>query len=84
VRRESCETASTTFVVRPLSCTGGIEAHDDSTKGSIVETSGSIREESEAEHSLRVEKVHDSVRSYLTVVLGTRVDYPLRRGTNED
>jgi hypothetical protein len=31
-----------------------------------------------------VEKAHDSLRSYSTVVLGPRVGYPLNRGTNED
>jgi hypothetical protein len=45
---------------------------------------GSVREEPEAEHHLRVEKAHDSVRSYSTEVLGPRVGYPLRRDTNED
>jgi hypothetical protein len=50
----------------------------------IVETEGSIREEPKAEHHLRVEKAHDSLRSYSTVVLGPRVGFPMRRGTNED
>jgi hypothetical protein len=49
-----------------------------------VETSGSVREESEAEHHLRAEKACGSLWSYLTEVLGPRVGYPLRRGTNED
>jgi hypothetical protein len=49
-----------------------------------VETAGSVREEPEAEHHLRVEKAHGSLRSYLTVVLGPRMGFPLRRGTNED
>jgi hypothetical protein len=40
--------------------------------------------EPEAEHHLRVEKAHDSLRSYLTEMLGPRVGYPLCRGTNED
>jgi hypothetical protein len=51
---------------------------------SIVETVGSVREEPEAEHHLRVEKARGSLRSYSTVVLGHRVGFPLRRGTNED
>jgi hypothetical protein len=51
---------------------------------SIVETAGSVREEPEAEHHLRVEKTRDSLRSYSTEVLGPRVGFPLRRGTNED
>jgi hypothetical protein len=33
---------------------------------------------------LRVEKARDSLRSYSTEVLGPRVGFPLRRGTNED
>jgi hypothetical protein len=36
------------------------------------------------EHHLRVEMARDSLRSYSTEVLGPRVGYPLRRGTNED
>jgi hypothetical protein len=47
-----------------------------------VETAGSVREEPEAEHHLRVEKARG--RSYSTEVLGPRVGFPLRRGTNED
>jgi hypothetical protein len=50
----------------------------------IVETAGSIREEPEVEHHLRVEKARGSLRSYLTEVLGPRVGFPLRRGTNGD
>jgi hypothetical protein len=50
----------------------------------IVETAGSIREEPEAEYHLRVEKAHDSLRSYSTEVLGPCVGYPLLRDTNED
>jgi hypothetical protein len=49
-----------------------------------VETAGSVREEPEAEHHLRVEKARDSLRSYSTEVLGPHVGFPLRRGTNED
>jgi hypothetical protein len=49
-----------------------------------VETAGSVREEPEAEHHLRGEKARGSLRSYSTVVLGPRVGFPLRRGTNED
>jgi hypothetical protein len=72
------------FVSRPPPCTGGNEAHGVSARSSTVEMVGSVPEEVEAEHHLRVEKVHDSLRSYSTVVLGPRVGYPLRRGTNED
>jgi hypothetical protein len=45
---------------------------------------GSIWEEPEAEHHLRVEKARDSLESYSTEVIGPRVGFPLRRGTNED
>jgi hypothetical protein len=55
-----------------------------STRSSIVEMTESVREEPEAEHHLRVEKARGSLRSYSTKVLGSRVGYPLRRGTNEE
>jgi hypothetical protein len=55
-----------------------------SAGSSIVETAGSIREESEAEHHLRVENARGSLWSYSIVVLGPRVGFPLRRGTNKD
>jgi hypothetical protein len=51
---------------------------------SIVETMGRVREELEAEHHLRVEKAGGSLWSYSTEVLGPRVGFPLRRGTNKD
>ena len=47
-----------------------------------METAGSVREKPEAEHHLRVEKAHDSIRSYSTEMLGPHVGFPLRRGTN--
>jgi hypothetical protein len=75
---------TTEFVSRPSPCTRGNDACDVSTGSSIVETVGSVREEPEAEHHLRVEKAHDSLQSYSTEVLGPRVGYSLRRGTNED
>jgi hypothetical protein len=74
---------TTAFVSRTPPCTGGNEAHDVSVGSSIVETAGSVQEELEAEHHLRVEKARESLRSYSTVVLGPRVGFPLRRGTNE-
>jgi hypothetical protein len=49
-----------------------------------VETVGSVREKPEVEQHLRVEKAHGSLRSYMTEVIGPRVGFPLRRGTNED
>jgi hypothetical protein len=54
------------------------------TGSSIVETARSAREEPEVEHHLHVEKARGSLRSYSTVVLGPRVGFPLRMGTNED
>jgi hypothetical protein len=62
----------------------GNEARGVSVGSSIVETAGSVREEPEAEHHLCVEKARGSLRSYSTEVLGPRVGFPLRRGTNED
>jgi hypothetical protein len=50
----------------------------------MVETTGSVREEPEAEHHLRVEKARDSLRSYSTMVHGPRVSFSLRRRTNEE
>jgi hypothetical protein len=47
------------FVSRPPPCTGGNEANDVSAGSSIVETTGSFREEPEAEYHMRVEKVCD-------------------------
>jgi hypothetical protein len=84
VGRESCETVTTVFVSRSPPCTGGNEARGVSAGSSIVEMTGSVREEPEAEHHLRVEKARGSLRSYSTEVLGPRVGFPLRRGTNED
>jgi hypothetical protein len=72
------------FVSPPPPCTGGNEARGVSAGSSIVETAGSAREEREAEHHLRVEKVRGCLRSYSTEVLGPRVGFHLRRDTNED
>jgi hypothetical protein len=72
------------FVSRPSSCARGNEAHDVSAGSSIVETAGSVREEPKAEHHLCVEKARSSLWSYLTLVLGPRMGYPLHRDTNED
>jgi hypothetical protein len=57
----SCETVTTAFVSWPPPCTGGNEARGVLTGSSIVETTGSVREEPEAEHHLRVEKARDSL-----------------------
>jgi hypothetical protein len=70
--------------VPPPPYIGGNEAHDILVGSSIVKTTGSVREEPEAEHHLRVEKAHGSLRSYSSVVFGPRVGYPLCRGTNKD
>jgi hypothetical protein len=75
---------TTAFVSRPPPCAAGNEARDVSTESSIVEMAGSVREEPEAEHHLRVEKAHGSLRSYSTEVVGPRVGFPLCMGTNED
>jgi hypothetical protein len=75
---------TTAFVSRPPPCTRGNEAHGVLAGSLLVETAGSIREEPEAEHHLRVEKDRGSLRSYLTEVIGPHVGFPLRRGTNED
>jgi hypothetical protein len=75
---------TTEFVSRPPPCTRGNEAHDVLAGSSIVETAGSVREDPEAEHHLCVEKARDSLWSYSTEVLGPRMGFPLRRGTNID
>jgi hypothetical protein len=80
----SCETVTTAFVSRPPPCTGGNEARGVSARSSIVETAGSVREELEAGHHLRVEKACGSLRSYSAEVLGARMGFLLRRGTNEN
>ena len=71
-------------MIQPPPCIRGNEAHDVLARSSIVKTAGSVREEPEAKHNLRVEKARDSLWSYSSVVLGLRMDYPLHRGTNED
>jgi hypothetical protein len=75
---------TTAFVSQPPPCIGGNEARAFLAGSSIVETAGSVREELEAEHHLRVEKARGSLRSYSTKVLGPHVGFPLHRGTNED
>jgi hypothetical protein len=84
VGQKSCETVLTAFVMRLPPCTGGNEARDISAGSLIVKTAGSVREEPEAEHHLHMEKARGSLWSYSSMVLGPRVGYPLRRGTNED
>jgi hypothetical protein len=75
---------TTEFVSRPPPCTRGNEARGILAGSSLVEKEGSVQEEPEVEHHLHVEKAHGSLRSYSTEVLGPRVGFPLRRGTNED
>jgi hypothetical protein len=75
---------TTEFVSRSPPCTKGNEARGVSAGSSIVETAGSVREEPETEHHLRMEKSHGSLRSYSTEVLSPRVGHPLHRSTNED
>jgi hypothetical protein len=72
------------FVSRSPPCTGGNEARSVLARSSLVETTGSVLEELGAEHHLSVEKARDSLRRYSTEVLGPRVGFPLRRGTNKD
>jgi hypothetical protein len=80
----SCGTVTTAFVSRPPPCTRGNEVRGVLGGSSLVETAGSVREEPKAEYHLRVEKARDSLRSYSTEVLGPRVGFHLRSGTNED
>jgi hypothetical protein len=75
---------TTPIVSRPPPYTKENEARGVSARSSIVETAGSVREEPEAEHHLRMEKAGGSLRSYSTMVLGPRVGFPLHRGTNKD
>jgi hypothetical protein len=75
---------TTEFVSRLQPCARGNKARGVLAGSSIVETMGSVREEPEAEHHLRVEKARVSLWSYSTVVLGPRVGFPLHKGTNED
>jgi hypothetical protein len=73
---------TTEFVSWSPPCTRGNEGRCVSAGSSIVEMVGSVQEEPEAEHHLRVEKARGSLRSYSVVVRGPRVGFPLRRGTN--
>jgi hypothetical protein len=82
--RESCENVTIEFVSRPPPCTGGNEARDVSDRSSIVETTGIVRGEPEAEHHLCVEKARSSLRSYSTEVLDPRVGFSMHRDTSED
>jgi hypothetical protein len=75
---------TTVFVLRPPPCTEGNEVRGVLAGSLIVETAGSVREEPETEHHLRVEKARVSLRSYSTEVFGPRVGFHLHRGTNED
>jgi hypothetical protein len=75
---------TTEFVSRLPPCTEGNEVCGVSAGSSIVETVGSVREEPEVDHHLRMEKARGSLWSYSTEVLGPHVGYPLHRGTNED
>jgi hypothetical protein len=74
---------ATEFVSRSPPCTRRNEAHDVSAVTSLVEMAGSVREEPKAEHHLNVEKARGSLRSYSTEVLGPRVGFRLRRGTED-
>jgi hypothetical protein len=58
---KSCKSIPTVFVVWLPLCTRGNETSGVSVGSSIVNTVESIREESEAEHHLCVEKASDSL-----------------------
>jgi hypothetical protein len=75
---------TTVFVSRSHRVPEGTRPAAFSAGRLIVETAGNVREEPEVEHHLRVEKARGFIRSYSTVVLDSRVGYPLRRDTNED
>jgi hypothetical protein len=51
-----CENVTTEFVSWPPPCTGGNKARGILGGSSIVETGGSVREDPEVEHHLRVDK----------------------------
>jgi hypothetical protein len=55
-----------------------------SAGSSLVKTTGASARRPKAEHHLHVDKAPASLRTYSSVVLGARMGYPLRRGTNED
>jgi hypothetical protein len=57
VVRESYEITPTTFVVWSPSCTRENETHDVSTRSSMVEMAGSVRDRSKVDHDLSVDKV---------------------------
>jgi hypothetical protein len=61
---------TTEFVSGSPPCPGGTEAHGVSAGSSIVETTGSVREEPKLELHLRVEKARSSLWSYSSEVLG--------------
>jgi hypothetical protein len=71
-------------MIRPPPCTGGNKVRGVSTGSLIVKTARSIREEPKAENHLRMEKARGSLWSYLSVVIGPHVGYPLHRDTYED
>jgi hypothetical protein len=76
---------TTVFVSRPPPwAPKGTRPATFSVGSFIVEMTGSIREEPEVKHHLRLEKARGSLLSYSTEVVGPRVGFPLRRGTNED
>jgi hypothetical protein len=75
---------TTVFVSRPPPCTGGNEARGVFGRKLDSGDDGERLRGAEAEHHLHVEKARGSLWSYSTEVLGPRVGFPLRRGTNED
>jgi hypothetical protein len=78
------ETTPTTFMVRPPSCAGGNETRDVLTESSIVNTTGSIREEAESGAPLACGEGSQVSMELPVRAAWTSRGLPLPRGTNED
>jgi hypothetical protein len=83
VERESCETTPTEFVVWPPSYTEG-QAHSVSARCSIVKTTQSVQEEVGSGEPLAHGEGPRLCAELLDRMLGSRVGFPFRRGTDED
>jgi hypothetical protein len=75
---------TTAFVPWPPRCTGGNEARSVFSQKLDSGDSGERPRGAGSEAPLARGEARDSLWSYSTVVLGPRVGFPLRRGTNED
>jgi hypothetical protein len=80
----SYETTPTEYVVWSPPCTGGNEAHDVLDGSSIVKTVGSVLEGAGSGAPLARGEGPRLSTKLLDWVLGPRVGFPLRSGTNED